>query len=314
MCDVSKIKCYNVLHPWAPRVEDHERPFYWISWVALFILSGIIPLIVYYAGSSAYYHYQRHERARIDAAAPLDAEVTEEKKQLYRLLQKEMALTTCIDKPATNDMWLDYIDESRDDDCEQQPFHRFASFYGNQTRHLVIKRMGTFSKQDRKIIRYTAAFMRVFHRVEVSIDPKIGSLDDLEVKWKKKVWDDGTVTPRQYNSCRILEKIRPENQQNFYLVITSELLNSDEMQNHVFGSAEYGGPGVLSNYSFGNAKKHFRNALARMIKITAHEFGHMCYINHCSDYECNIGGYMHRGELDSRPFFLLLTRHGKNLF
>ncbi len=64
------------------------------------------------------------------------------------------------------------------------------------------------------------------------------------------------------------------------------------------------GVGVRSKARFGNpvdGAAAFKNCLMRMMKISAHEFGHMRGLPHCVDYECNIGGYMSLKELDSRP-------------
>ena len=48
-----------------------------------------------------------------------------------------------------------------------------------------------------------------------------------------------------------------------------------------------------------------------MMKISAHEFGHMRGLSHCTDYECNIGGYMSSTELDRRPLFYCLQDTAK---
>ena len=89
------------------------------------------------------------------------------------------------------------------------------------------------------------------------------------------------------------------------IAFTSHDLFTPDLNNFVFGCASLmTGVGVWSEARFGNpadGTEAFKNCLMRMMKISAHEFGHMRGLPHCVDYECNIGGYMSLKELDSRP-------------
>lgn len=100
-------------------------------------------------------------------------------------------------------------------------------------------------------------------------------------------------------------KSRETIQQKQTIVFTSEDLFTMTLQGFVFGCASLiSGVGIWSKARFGNPSKSpadFEKCLKRMMKISAHEFGHMRGIEHCTDYECNMGGYMNLTELDERP-------------
>lgn len=89
------------------------------------------------------------------------------------------------------------------------------------------------------------------------------------------------------------------------IAFTSEDLFTMYLSNFVFGCASLtAGMGIWSNARFGDPDKSltaFESCLKRMMKISAHEFGHMRGLPHCTDYECNMGGYMNLQELDDRP-------------
>lgn len=89
------------------------------------------------------------------------------------------------------------------------------------------------------------------------------------------------------------------------IAFTSEDLFTMHLSNFVFGCASLtAGMGIWSNARFGDPDKSpatFESCLKRMMKISAHEFGHMRGLPHCTDYECNMGGYMNLQELDDRP-------------
>ncbi len=89
------------------------------------------------------------------------------------------------------------------------------------------------------------------------------------------------------------------------IAFTSEDLFTQDLSNFVFGCGSLTeGVGIWSKARFGNPSsslQNFQACLLRMMKISAHEFGHMRGLPHCTDYDCNIGGYMSLQELDKRP-------------
>jgi archaemetzincin len=216
-------------------------------------------------------------------------------------------------------------------------------------RPLNIQLLGTFSATDLKIIGIAADYLRVFHNLEVEICPNILTMDQLLEKhhqaWedfqqKNKEEDEDVKACRQAMEQRMqkdMEKyfpkangqydanialnlmcsVFPSNIEAQTIAFTSADLFTQEMRGFVFGLAQYYGKGIWSNARFGNPEASpvaFRNCLLRMMKISAHEFGHMRGLPHCTDYECNIGGYMSLKELDERPLLYCLQDTAKVCF
>lgn len=122
---------------------------------------------------------------------------------------------------------------------------------------------------------------------------------------KNKQYDAGKVLNCLYGGLKPALKT-DEDKDPRVIALTNEDLYTQDMQNFVFGLAYLGdiGVGVWSNARFGDPKtspEAFEKCLLRMMKISAHEFAHMRGMSHCTDYECNIGGYMSAKELDERP-------------
>ena len=214
-------------------------------------------------------------------------------------------------------------------------------------RPLVIQLIGSFDKIDRKIIAITIDFLKQFHQIHIRLEKDVKTMDELKadylqaVQENRKQRDDEfqemiqefahdkaeNSFPRpdgQYESDFALnilgETLLPEieaaaGQKCNLIAFTSADLFGSDMQNFVFGSASlYQGVGIWSNARFGNPRESsatFEKCLLRMMKISAHEFGHMRAIPHCTDYECNIGGYMSAQELDRRPLFYCLQDTAK---
>lgn len=130
-------------------------------------------------------------------------------------------------------------------------------------------------------------------------------LADLQGKFPKQF-------PKQFEADKALDFMKlalqpalatDEDDSPQLIGFTSEDLYTQEMQ-FVYGSADCSGVGIWSNARFGNPKESsqdFERCLLRMMKISAHEFAHMRHMLHCTDYDCNIGGYMNVIELDERP-------------
>ncbi|MBA3239052.1 MAG: hypothetical protein H0T62_11990 [Parachlamydiaceae bacterium] len=108
------------------------------------------------------------------------------------------------------------------------------------------------------------------------------------------------------------------NQESLLIAFTNEDLFAKSLTNYVFGLASLTeGVGIWSNARFGNPKnsvQSFQKCLLRMMKISAHEFGHMRGLPHCTDFKCNIGGYMSTLELDERPLLYCLQDTAKICF
>ncbi len=114
----------------------------------------------------------------------------------------------------------------------------------------------------------------------------------------------------------LIPDLKDENVKNPQIIaFTNEDLYATQLTNFVFGCASLiNGVGIWSNARFGDPSSNsqaFQTCLLRMMKIAAHEFGHMRGLPHCTHYECNIGGYMSLKELDSRPLLYCLQDTAK---
>lgn len=161
-------------------------------------------------------------------------------------------------------------------------------------------------------MQHTIDFIKVFHRVEVHLIETTMTIEDLgreaevEIPRKECSWLPNHVI--QYESGVALSALDIIKEQRaikecHFMAFTSEMLYGTDCDNYVFGSADYSGSGIFSNFLFGSPEENFRLVTSRMMKITAHEFGHICNIGHCGKHECNIGGYNLMPELDNRPFY-----------
>jgi len=225
---------------------------------------------------------------------------------LYEILKREIALTKNVERGPTNPGWLQF--ESGD-----QSFENFAAHLGTPDhKPLYIQLIGNFSEKDLQIVHLTMDFLKAFHRIDVHLVNRVITMNELKdsshvaIAEKRRNWGRKHVT--QYLANHALDALNIIKKNNIpedshYIAFTSEFLYSTGCENFVFGLGQYGGPGIFSNFLFGNPENEFRNVTARMMKIAAHEFGHMLCIGHCGKHECNIGGYMSLAELDSRPFY-----------
>lgn len=217
-------------------------------------------------------------------------------------------------------------------------------------RPLYIQCMGNFSESDLKIASITADYLGVFHNVRIKLCKNILSVEQLKDKylklieenrqkpvgeeqealenwyghWEKQIKKSFPRANGQYlsdlalefmSSALIPELEKEAEEQVQAIILTSEDLFSSDLGNFVFGTASLTDRvGIWSNARFGDpssSPKEFETCLLRMMKISTHEFGHMQHLSHCTDYECNIGGYMSLKELDNRPLLYCLQDTAK---
>lgn len=216
-------------------------------------------------------------------------------------------------------------------------------------RPLHIQCIGTFSETDLKIINITCDYLSIFHQIPIKLEKTILTMEALKelylrnpenlaeydenVQWvaeymhkrlQQQLGDSYPRTNGQYNADTILDLMQrvllppiKENSQDEPQLIayTNQDLFASEMSNFVFGSASLSaGVGIWSNARLGNPhmdSQSFQQTLLRTMKISAHEFGHMRGFPHCTDYECNIAGYMSAKELDGCPLLYCLQDTAK---
>jgi archaemetzincin len=188
---------------------------------------------------------------------------------------------------------------------------------------LYIQKMGQFDDNMLKILKITLDYLHIFYNLPIKQCPKELTMQLLVEKYL------AIIPPHNWILQTIKETLPKKDEQSGHkqfdaafisriieLTLIPELEERENPQimaftdqdlymqdyNFVFGCA-HGKTGIWSYNRFGNASsspKAFKLCLLRMMKLAIHEFGHMLNIDHCTDYECNMGGYMNIKELDER--------------
>jgi archaemetzincin len=215
--------------------------------------------------------------------------------------------------------------------AERETNEMYTEFAQASPNHVDMKLrilpIGSFSSSQKALVVITADYLKVVNNLPNTVDANLSNMEELKQQFYKKhharIENKSKVTGvhfrwkninenfhkmknnhSQYWSEGVLDLIREVIKDSEMVTgLTTEDLFSQDAQNFVFGSAQ---PlvGVWSISRFGDPDKSeasFSKALKRTMTISAHEMGHMLFLPHCTDYECNMGGYNHRDELDERP-------------
>ncbi len=164
---------------------------------------------------------------------------------------------------------------------------------------IYILPLGTFSSEQRKLIQTTSEFLEAFFDLPVK-HMKARSLPAIPSNSRRNRF----TGKRQFKTGHILEEILapalPKDAAAL-IALTREDLYSDDSTNYVFGQASFNkGVGVWSLDRLDDNTSS-SNYLLRILKIAAHETGHMFSLRHCTKYECLMSGTNHLGETDRRP-------------
>lgn len=202
---------------------------------------------------------------------------------------------------------------------------------------LFVQSLGQYSDTEKKIIQITSDYLNIFHNVPVKICDTALTMTQLRQRYET-MKEEGrveelfaffsdmlnTTFPNQNNqyeaiaACDMLRTVCPDinpeiTDEAAILAFTKEDLYSFNY-NFVFGIYPGGNDAIWSHARFGDPHANdlnFEKCLKRVMKISAHEFGHVKNLPHCSDYKCNIGGYNHLGELDASPLLYCLQDTAK---
>jgi archaemetzincin len=246
-------------------------------------------------------------------------------------LKQDMVLSQQTDQrvgPAEPESWRVMAGQNE----KFQTLIRFTEIWGKQPANMVLNltQLGDFSKTDLKVIQIVSEFLKVFHGIEVKIHSQrsiegikeayIKGIKDSEDREKEEESFETTMPriwhgKRQYKTEDLLTMLgkvvkreiakSDPTKKHHLMAFTNEDIFTDNT-NYTFGMAYLGGGlGLFSINRFGDPEKSpedFRKVLELTMKIAAHEFGHMRGLSHCTDYDCNIGGYWYLPELAERTF------------
>lgn len=169
----------------------------------------------------------------------------------------------------------------------------------SDSRKIYILPLGTFSKEQERVIAITSGYLEAFYGLPVEKLPA------------------RTVTPTYPN-------VRYNNDQHVYqaktgyflrevlppllpldgaalIAFTNEDLYPGETMSYVFGQAD--ATERVGIWSFHRLRQNASAPvfLRRVLKIAVHETGHMFGMKHCTKYECVMSGTNQLAETDSRP-------------
>lgn len=172
---------------------------------------------------------------------------------------------------------------------------------------IYIQPLGKFNPTERKILAQTAAFLKIYFNLPVTIreDLPLG-LIPKEARRKHPTWGmDQILTP--YVLQAVLKPRLPKDAVVLIALTTSDLWPG-EGWNYVFGQAALSQRvGVWSIHRFGDptaSREAYQLCLRRTLKTASHETGHMFSMLHCTLYQCNMCGSNHLAESDRRRLAL----------
>ncbi len=176
---------------------------------------------------------------------------------------------------------------------------------GRTYKKIYIQPVGTFSKDQQKIVKLAAEYMQLYFTVPVETKKTI-PLTAVPKDARRVHYGNKQIlsTWVMYN---ILKPRRPADALA-YIAFTSNDLWPGRGWNFVFGQASLRHRvGVWSIFRNGDpsaSRESFRLCLKRTIKTATHETGHILTMYHCIAYDCNMNGSNHRAESDGQPLAL----------
>ena len=172
---------------------------------------------------------------------------------------------------------------------------------------IYVQPIGRFTKNERRILAATAEFLGLYYglncKIKADLSETLVPFESTRINPEFRV--------KQFLAQDIIDKLlvaRVPNDAAAYIGLTAVDLWPGEGWNFVFGMATPDEKtGVWSLYRYGNPdidRKSFLKVLTRMIKVAAHETGHMFSFMHCINAKCLLNGSNHLLETDATPITL----------
>lgn len=168
-----------------------------------------------------------------------------------------------------------------------------------ERRTIYVLPLGSFSRAQARVIEITAGFLEAFYGLPVKRLPQRA----FTATYPNVRFNDLMHT-RQIKTGHILNDVLPPllpPDGAALIAFTTDDLYPDPSMNYVFGQASLDKRvGAWSLYRLSDRATSDK-FIHRVIKIAAHETGHMFSMRHCTKYECVMSGTNHLGETDRRP-------------
>jgi archaemetzincin len=223
------------------------------------------------------------------------------KEVLPQTYEKLKPIHTLKAKPVTGD-WLYHHTENG---VSVKAYMKGAPIRPNgRFKTIYIQPLGSFTKEQKKIVRLSGEYMAIYFNVPVKIQKPLPlSIVPRDAR-RRRFGSEQILSPW------VLNMLRPRRPKDAlaYIAFTASDLWPGRGWNFVYGQASLRSRvGVWSIHRNGDpseSKEMYELCLRRTIKTATHETGHILTINHCIAYSCNMNGCNHRDESDACPLAL----------
>jgi archaemetzincin len=168
---------------------------------------------------------------------------------------------------------------------------------------IYIQPIGTFTREQAKVIGLTADYMRAFYNLPVVLRDAM-PLAKVPPDMTRTQYRNNRQVRTSYFLDDLLPRLLPADAAAFISLTSADLYPGDTW-NYVFGQASLEkrvGVWSLWRLQKENGKQAPSDVfLDRTLKVSMHETGHMFSMRHCTKYECLMSGTNHLGETDRRP-------------
>lgn len=172
-----------------------------------------------------------------------------------------------------------------------------------ERKTIYIQPIGKFSAEQHKVIDRTADYMHAFFNLRVVLRDQL-PLTGVPKDLTRVQYPNNLQIRTSYFLDDLLPKLLPRDAAAL-VCLTSNDLYPEDTWSFVFGQASLEkrvGVWSLWRLERDGAKRVSSDLLlARTLKVSMHETGHMFSMRHCTKYECLMSGTNHLAETDRRP-------------
>lgn len=198
----------------------------------------------------------------------------------------------------------DWLDEHPEDgETFEEYVQSGPTLPTTERKTIYIQPIGKFSAEQLKVIGRTADYMRAFFSLPVVLRDQL-PLTGVPKNLTRVQYPNNLQIRTSYFLDDLLPKLLPRDAAAL-ICLTSNDLYPEDTWNFVFGQASLEKRvGVWSLWRLerdGTKRVMSDLLLARTLKVSMHETGHMFSMRHCTKYECLMSGTNHLEETDRRP-------------
>jgi archaemetzincin len=172
----------------------------------------------------------------------------------------------------------------------------------DERNKIYVQPLGDFTKDEMKVVRLTADYLRAFYNLSVVLRDA-EHLKDIPSDMQRIRYPNNLQIKTGY-FFNLLPSLLPDDAAAL-ICFTNFDLYPEDTWNYVFGQASLEARvGVWSLWRLerdGQKRTSSDRFLDRTLKIAIHETGHMFSMRHCKKYECLMSGTNNLDETDRRP-------------